>query len=148
MNIRPMTLEDLEAVSEIETLCFSVPWSKEALRETLNTPNAYYVVAEEGGQVIGYGGMLIILDEGEITNIAVTPKWRGKGKGQDILEDLLAVAIKKELVHVLLEVRAGNEAAKGLYLKKGFRVIGERKAYYKKPTENALIMQKMISSYL
>lgn len=146
MNIRRMTAEDLSAVYAIELESFSEPWSLESLTKELENHLAYYIVAEEQDEIIGYAGMWGILDEGEITNIAVKSKNRGAGIGSLILEALLNYAKEKALSRITLEVRAGNEKAKKLYHRHHFECIACRKNYYHKPTEDALIMQYIISS--
>lgn len=141
MILRPMTLADTHKVYEIECESFSVPWSLESLKEEMNNTLAYYVVAEINREVVGYGGIWGVLGEGEITNIAVDRCFRGKGIGEEILNELLRYASSQSLSLITLEVRCSNEPAKRLYLKKGFEQIAIRKNYYQKPTEDALIMQ-------
>lgn len=141
LTIRKMQKEDLEAVYALECACFSVPWSFESLSKEMDQPLATYVVAMENDQCIGYGGMWRILDEGEITNIAVDERFRGKGIGSQILEKLYQEGTEQGLVSITLEVRVSNHAAKKLYEKYGFKEIAIRKNYYQKPTEDALIMQ-------
>ena len=145
MNIRRMRPEDLKAVYAIEVESFSEPWSLESLEKEIDNHLAYYLVAEEKNEVIGYAGMWSILDEGEITNIAVKTESRGSGIGSALLEGMLSYAHKKALRRITLEVRAGNEIAKKLYQQHHFECIACRKNYYHKPIEDALIMQYMNS---
>ena len=90
--------------------------------------------------VTAYGGMLITVDEGQITNIAVHPDYRRKGLGAAIVRTLLRHAKDAKLESVSLEVRASNAAAIKLYEQAGFVEMGRRKGFYQKPTEDALVM--------
>lgn len=135
-----MTIEDLEAVYELSKACFSVPWSMDSLTKELSNPVAQYQVAEIGHEIVGYAGLWCVMDEGEITNIAVAHEHRQKGIGQAILQALLTRAKENNLKKVHLEVRASNTAAIKLYEKVGFNVMGTRKHYYTQPVEDAVIM--------
>lgn len=135
-----MTLEDLEAVYELSKTCFSMPWSLDSLTKELTNPVAQYQVAEIGNQIIGYGGLWCVMDEGEITNIAVANAYRQRGIGQAILQALLSVAKENNLKVIYLEVRTSNSAAIKLYEKAGFKCVGIRKHYYSQPVEDAVIM--------
>ena len=133
----------LEAVAEIESLCFSEPWSIGAL-ELLLGESATGVVALSNGEVTAYGGMLIVLDEGQITNIAVHPAHRRCGYGKQVLDALLGQAKQAGLQQISLEVRASNLAAISLYEKAGFFSAGRRKNFYRHPTEDGLVMLKTL----
>ena len=93
---------------------------------------------------MGYVGMMCVLDEGYIANVAVSPDWRRQGIGDALIAELLRRAVSRELAFVTLEVRAGNEAAKALYAKHGFVPVGLRKKYYASPTEDAVLMTKFL----
>lgn len=141
--IRPMVLEDVEQVWEIEKLSFKSPWSKESfLQEMQSNKNARYVVAVLGDTVIGYGGMWFIIDEAHITNIAVHPDYRDQKIGQKTVEAMIAAARKEGIHRMTLEVRVSNQTAIHLYKKMGFGEAGIRKGYYSDTGEDALIMWK------
>ena len=95
---------------------------------------------EVNGEVAAYGGMLTVLDEGQITNVAVDPIHRRKGYGRKIVSALLDYAEKNGIVSVSLEVRESNEAAIALYESFGFCRRGLRKNFYRDPTESAIVM--------
>ncbi len=95
--------------------------------------------------LVGYIGFTSVLDEAEITNVAIDKSFRGLGYGSVLMEKLLEIISKEEISRVFLEVRVGNEAAKGLYKKHGFEKIGVRKNFYRFPTEDAIVMMKMLS---
>lgn len=139
--IRRMTAEDVEAVYAIECEAFSLPWSKAALMsEMRENPVARYLVAQKDGILIGYAGIHIILDEGHITNIAVSRNMRGKGIGTMLLTALLQYAANLGVVYATLEVRVSNEAALKMYANKGFIKVHVRKKYYEDNGEDAYLM--------
>ena len=140
MVVRKMEMKDTQKVYQLSRESFSEPWALAAIEKEMTNPVASYFVAEMDGEVIGFGGMWHVLDEGEIINIAVQKSYHRQGIGKLILNQLVAEARKRELVAIHLEVRASNEAAKRLYLKHGFNSIARRKAYYHNPTEDAVIM--------
>ena len=99
-----------------------------------------FLVAEEDGEIRGYIGMYVSIDEGEITNVAVDPGWRCRGIGETMLRHMLQEAQKRAIAKIVLEVRASNQSAIRLYEKNGFRMLGVRKGFYEMPREDAYIM--------
>ena len=140
--IRKMTADDIKAVSEIENVCFSAPWTAEGLSSELANPQAEFYVLEHEGVLAAYMGMHIVLDECYIANVAVLPAHRKKGLGLRLVENALAVAAERNCSFITLEVRVSNAPAISLYEKCGFEKLGERKNFYSAPTENALIMTR------
>lgn len=131
----------LDGISKIESCCFSEPWSKKSL-ELLLTDGAFGVVAEsDDGTVAAYGGMTYVLDEGQITNIATLPEYRRQGLGRAVVCALIDAARERGLGFLYLEVRESNEAAISLYEALGFARTGRRRNFYKKPCEDAILMQ-------
>ena len=118
-----------------------MPWAKEAIENEFKNDKALYVVAEQEGQLLGYGGMWCILDEGEITTIAVAPSARRAGIGNAVVERLIAQARALSIMQIYLEVRQSNEAAQALYRKLHFEIVGQRKGYYTHPKEDAILMK-------
>lgn len=141
MYIRKATLQDIENIATLEEATFSVPWSREAIEKDLSNPVATYFVAEENESIVGYVGVWCVLDEGQITNVAVHKNYRQQGIGRQLIQTLIAYAKEKALMMLLLEVRESNEAAKKLYQSCQFESIAKRKNYYTKPVEDACIMQ-------
>ena len=139
IEIVTLTADRLSATAQIESRCFSEPWSENALAYLLGS-NTVAFAALCGGELIGYGGMVIALDEGQITNIAVHPTHRRLGAGRAILSALSKEAKKRGLKQISLEVRPSNTAAVSLYEQHGFSIAGRRKNFYKKPCEDALVM--------
>ena len=140
------TAAHLEGAAALEKMCFSSPWSAKSMELLTNDGiGVGYLCtapAVPGAEptVTAYGGMLITVDEGQITNIAVHPDHRRKGLGAAIVRALLRHAKDARLESVSLEVRVSNTAAIKLYEQAGFVEAGRRKGFYQKPTEDALVM--------
>ncbi|MCU6711826.1 ribosomal protein S18-alanine N-acetyltransferase [Paenibacillus sp. J5C_2022] len=138
---RAMTVHDIPAILAIEEEAFTIAWSEEAFRnELINNMFARYVVMEYRSELIGYGGMWIIVDEAHVTNIAIRSDCRGIGLGSRLLDRLRLTAMEYGAVRMTLEVRVSNEHAQSLYRKHGFQPAGIRKGYYSDNNEDALIM--------
>ena len=140
MNIAPMTIEDAKELSDLDQLCFAVPWSEKSFCEEANNPLATYFVAREDEKIVGYGGIWNVSGEGQITNIAVHPDMRKRGIASEILRALIKSA--KSCEKIFLEVRESNTAAICLYEKYGFKRCGVRKNFYHSPVENGIVMMR------
>ncbi len=141
-RIRRMLREDLTAVAELERACFSVPWTMENLCESLENSSYCFLVAECSGRIVGYGGMLFVADEGDVTNIAVDAAFRGRGIGTGLVRQLLEEGRARGAKAFTLEVRISNAAAIHVYEKLGFVSEGVRKHFYENPEEDARILWK------
>ena len=139
MNAIRIEQTHLAAIALLEEQCFHHPWSAASLA-LLCTDTAFGFVCFDGDVAAAYGGMLTVLDEGQITNIATAPAYRRQGLGAVVLSALLAHARERGLVSVTLEARVSNTPAIALYRKLGFLELGRRKNFYTQPTEDALIM--------
>ena len=139
MQILRLNETHLPAVVALEKACFSEPWSENALR-LLISENAVGAVCVEQDEVLAYGGMLWAPDEGQITNIAVSPDARRRGCGRAVLNFLIGAARERGCEMISLEVRESNAAAVALYEHAGFVVAGRRKRFYRSPAEDALVM--------
>ena len=143
MNVQIVTMngDHLDEVAELERVCFPDPWSRNMLKEELENDLAAFLVALDGqGAVAGYAGLQVVLDEGNILNIAVRPDCRRRGVAGQLLQGVLNFARGNRLAFLTLEVRASNYAAIALYGSRGFRGVGRRKNYYEHPREDAVIM--------
>jgi [ribosomal protein S18]-alanine N-acetyltransferase len=144
IRIRRAIPADLSELVRLEQCCFAVPWSEDSLRHELtNNPSARVLVAEApDGSLAGYAAFWLVLDEGQITNIAVDPAWRRQGIGSRLMQALISLAGNEGLNTLILEVRQRNSAAKGLYTASGFQSVGLRRGYYADNGEDAIIMLK------
>ena len=148
-SMRPFVItnareELLPQIQKIEQQSFSVPWTETMLRLQLEPDSHIFLTAEAAGDVIGYIGMMYVLDEGYISNVAVHPLWRRRGVADALLDALTERARQKILSFLTLEVRESNAPAIALYEKHGFRSVGRRKNYYEKPTEDAILMTRTL----
>ena len=140
ISVRNALPEDLPEITEIEKRCFSTPWSESAFRSQLAS-NPVFKAMIVDGEIAGYAIIdTQILPESELFNIAVAPEYRGKGLSKMLMDSVLEDAQKRGAETVLLEVRASNTAAIGLYEKYGFVQNGVRKGYYSCPKEDAILM--------
>ncbi|MCR5825078.1 MAG: ribosomal protein S18-alanine N-acetyltransferase [Oscillospiraceae bacterium] len=148
VRIVPMTHAHLDEAAALERVCFSTPWSRNMLAEELDNDASAYLVAldEADGSVVGYAGLLVVLDEGYITNVAVRPESRRAGVASALLDVFVRFAEGNRLAFLTLEVRASNYGAIALYGSRGFRGVGRRPNYYEHPKEDAIIMTREFGS--
>ena len=136
-----MTLQDVDAVWEIEKQSFAIPWSRDAfVTEVTENKCARYLVVREDGVPVAYAGMWLVLDEAHVTNIAVRSDMRGRGLGEVVARALMQLAADTGIRYMTLEVRRTNLVAQSLYKKLGFVEVGFRKRYYADNNEDALVM--------
>ena len=142
VRIVPMTADHLDDIARLEQICFSRPWSRRMLAEELENQCAAFLVAlePETNKVIGYAGLLVMADEGYITNVAVFPEYRRRGVAEQIIQVFCDFAQGNHLAFLTLEVRPSNAPAISLYNSFGFEEVGRRKNYYHLPREDALIL--------
>ena len=143
MQVRELKAEHIDMVAELEELSFAHPLSKENLGMLLpgGIGHGFVMVDEERGVAAAYGGIITVLDEGQILNIATHPDYRRRGYGDALLSRMLSDSKEKGITFITLEVRESNAAARGLYEKKGFYQVGRLKNYYDSPREDALILK-------
>lgn len=132
----------LDEIEAIERECFSTPWTREQLATQLGGDRHVFLAAELGGRVAGYVGMMHVLDEGYISNVAVGGEFRRRGVADALIAELISRCERLGLVFVTLEVRRSNAPARALYEKHGFVAVGERRNYYEQPREDAVLMTK------
>lgn len=140
MILREMLVNDLDAVMEIENELFHMPWTKEGYFTFLTRNDAMFLVVEEKGMILGYCGLIMVLDEADVTNVAVRPDRQREGIGHFLVESMMRLASDQGIYMIHLEVRAGNETAIRLYERLGFQRDGLRKKYYTDPVEDAILM--------
>ena len=134
-------------IEALERVCFSVPWTAEQIRSQLTDAQHVFLTAlDTSDRVLGYVGMMTVLDEGYIANVAVAPSYRRKGIADRLIARLDEIAQARGLAFMTLEVRSGNAPAIALYAKHRFVPVGLRKNYCSLPREDALLMTKSIGN--
>jgi [ribosomal protein S18]-alanine N-acetyltransferase len=143
VELRTMTAADLPAVLELEEDLFAPDtWTASMYRDELrHTDTRHYLVAENGAGIVGWAGLIAYADEAHVSTIGVARGRQGEGIGTQLLDALLAEADRRSPV-VLLEVRADNERAIGLYERRGFNEIGRRPRYYQPSGTDAVVMKR------
>ena len=137
--------EYLKELVELEKICFSDPWSETMFLGDLQSDyTCYFGTFDESGVLIGYAGMWMSVDGGEITNVAVHPDHRRMGIACLLINNLMRICVVNNMKFLNLEVRESNCNAISLYSKLGFEKVGLRKNYYKNPNENAVLMTKYL----
>lgn len=142
MILREMSVDDLDQVMEIEQDLFHVPWSREGYFTFLTRKDTMFLVVEEKGQILGYCGILMVLDEGDVTNVAVRRDRQKEGIGNFLMESMIRLTEELGVKMIHLEVRVSNGTAIRLYERLGFTRDGIRKNYYEKPVEDAILMTR------
>jgi len=133
MILRDMTEADLGGVLKIEHEVHAYPWTLGNFNDALRS-KYLCMVYESDGAILGYAVLMLAIDEAELLDIAVDSKHQRQGLGRQLLEEMMALARRRDMVRMVLEVRASNGAAIGLYRKAGFTDIGLRRSYY--PAQN------------
>lgn len=144
--LRPAGERDLLEIVRIERSCFADPWSEESFRRLLAVEPAIFLVAvfPPDSAVAGYAIAFAVGEDGEVLNVAVEPGFRGKGLAGQMLDALLIELGGRGVRTAFLEVRESNRPARALYGSRGFAEIGRRKAYYRRPVEDALVMRRVL----
>jgi [ribosomal protein S18]-alanine N-acetyltransferase len=137
-----MAPDDTAAVMEVERLAFSPGWAPTAFaHELTHNGMARYVVLESAsGEILGFAGLWLMVDEAHVVTVAVPPPLRGRGYGRLLVHALVELARDCGMASATLEVRDSNAAARNLYGLYGFYEVGLRKRYYADNGEDAVIM--------
>jgi ribosomal-protein-alanine N-acetyltransferase len=141
--IEPLvSLSEIDAVLAIEEASFTNPWTREMyLAELQNTGVSFFYLARDlERRTIGFCSVWRVLDELHINNLAVLPAYRRAGIGAALLTHVLDAGARMGARRATLEVRRSNEAARQLYERFGFSVVGVRHGYYSNPVEDALVL--------
>ena len=144
--LRPAVESDLTEISRIERASFADPWTEESFRRLIGVKPAIFLVAESHpeGEVAGYVAGFAIGEDGEILNVAVGAPFRGRGLAGQMLDAVLIELAARGVRSAFLEVRESNQAARALYASRGFAEIGRRRAYYRRPVEDALVLRRAL----
>lgn len=142
MILRDMAEADLDAVLAIEQQVHSHPWTRGNFGDALRAGYECKVYETQQGEMLGYAVMMLAVDEAELLDIAIAAQHQRRGLGLQLLEELLALARRRQMRRMVLEVRASNRPAIDLYRKAGFTDIGLRREYYAAHTgrEDAILM--------
>lgn len=138
MDIRAMTVDDIAAVVGLEEEIYAQPWPVQVFEDELAHVGRRYLVVEDDGIVIGYGGLMLVMDEAHVTTLAVVPGRREARLGTRLMLALIDEALAAGASQLTLEVRLSNHPAQSLYRRFGMAPVGLRKNYYR--DEDALIM--------
>jgi len=142
MEYIKMTNAHAPQIAELEKLCFSMPWSTNAVASELTNPLSLWITAVDGDRVAGYVGSQSVMGEADMMNLAVHPDYRRQGIGERLVTELVRQLSGQSVSSLTLEVRASNAPAIALYEKLGFAMVGRRPKYYQNPREDALILRK------
>lgn len=145
VNIGIMTLNDIELIEPNFIKNFDKFWSIDILKNDFQNLNSKYIVAKIDGEIVGFAGIKVILDEADIMNIVVRNDKRSLGIGSILLEKLIEIARNQSCSIITLEVNENNIFAISLYEKYHFERIGLRKKYYNN-MDNAIIMTRRITN--
>lgn len=151
MTLRAATPDDLDAIMAIERASFPTDaWSDAMMHEELRSPHGSYLVLEEAGRLIGYGGIRAVQGgtDADIQTIALAETARGRGRGRGLLRSLLIAAGDRGARGVFLEVRADNPVAQALYVSEGFAEIARRPNYYQPDGVDAIVMRLDLRGWL
>lgn len=140
ITITPMRHRHLEAVLAIEEAVQTHPWTTRLFEDELERPNRHYVVARIGSTVVGFAGLLTIVDDGHVATVAVDPSEQGTKVATRLLLELTRGALLMGANQLTLEVRVSNTRAQSLYQRFGFVPAGARKSYYADNGEDAIVM--------
>lgn len=142
-RIVPMTAAHLDRIEALERECFPEdPWSRRLFEEVLEADNAAALVGlAADGSLLGYLVFTVVLDEGNIDNLAVWRRARRQGVAEELMKTLHHFARQWGTASLTLEVRPSNTGAVSLYKKLGYQEVGRRRNYYLRPREDAIIMR-------
>lgn len=142
VEILRMTIQDLDQIKDTLYLDFDDFWNYNVFKKELENPNSKYIVAKINSEIIGFAGYWKAVDDVHITNIVTAKFYRNKGIANIMLEHLIKLAKQEQnITSITLEVKSDNIAAKKLYEKFNFNVVGLRKKYYNNK-DDAIIMTK------
>lgn len=141
VTYRPMQEADLDAVMAIEPKIYSHPWSRGNFADSIRSGHSCWV-CEHDGEVIGYGALMVVLDEAHLLNISIARAFQGRGLGRRLLQHFIEIACRHGGQMMFLEVRSSNTSAIGLYESMGFNEFSVRKGYYpaEHGREDAILM--------
>jgi ribosomal-protein-alanine N-acetyltransferase len=138
--IREMSNEDVPEILEIEKASYTMPWSATSFLSEIYSPHSITRVAEFNGTIVSYICVKKVADEGHLLNLTVHPDYRRRGIARMLFNDAIDDLLANNCRFLYLEVRVSNNVAIRMYKDLNFKIVGTRKDYYIRPTENALVM--------
>ena len=143
IEVKLMTLDDLESIQNILNSDFDEFWNYNVFKEELQSENSKYLVAKFNNEIIGFAGIKIIIDEADIMNIVTKKIYRNQGVGTLLLSQIIDLCEELNLISISLEVNEINSSAIHLYENFNFKITGNRKNYYN--GSNAILMKKNLN---
>lgn len=137
-SFRSMTVADIPVVLELERTTYPQPWSEGIFRDELGLADRVYIVAERGGVMVGFAGLMLVAEDAHVTTLAVHPEARRDGLGSRLMLELIGAGLARGARNLTLEVRSANAGAQRLYERFGLSAVGLRKHYYR--DDDAVIM--------
>ncbi len=135
-----LTLAHLRPLMRIDALVYPQPWSRRLWKAELGRDNRIYLAAVAGGQLVGYAGALLMIDDAHVTTVVTAPEQQRRGIAALLMVELAERAIAAGATALTLEVRVSNEGAQALYRRFGLAPVGVRRGYYEPGNEDALVM--------
>jgi len=142
--VRPMCATDLGAVSALDTLIQPSPWTQPQLEQAWQQAYRGWVITQQQ-QLWGFALSQQVLDEVSLLSLGVHPAMRNRGYGHALLAAVIEDALQHHALSIYLEVRASHRQAQHLYQRHGFKAMAQRKAYYRNPEEDAIIMHLLLA---
>jgi len=145
LKLREWQAADIAPMADIEQQAYPYPWSASILRDCLDAGHWGWV-ASSRGEIAAYAVVQAVLDEAHLLNVCAAPAWQGQGLGRGILQSVMQQCLERDMTRMLLEVRASNIPALGLYRSLGFQQDGVRKGYYPASggREDAVLMSRVL----
>ena len=144
LQIRQMSLQDLDEVMQIERVIYSFPWTRGNFSDSLRAGHDAWRFDDDSGRMIGYAVLMWAPDEVHLLNLSVDQGWQGRGFGERLLRWLADDVYRRGARALLLEVRPSNPVALRLYERVGMQRIGLRRGYYPsfdRRREDAVVMR-------
>lgn len=129
-HAEPMQLRDLDEVIAVERAVYEFPWTPGNFRDSMSAGYDCWVYRSEHDALIGYGVLMMGVGEAHLLNISIAAPFQRNGYGARLLEHFIDLAKRRSMDLLCLEVRPSNEAARRLYVRRGFRQVGLRRGYY------------------
>jgi ribosomal-protein-alanine N-acetyltransferase len=132
---------DVGELLVLEEAQFPEPWTRGMLLDEItNTETRRYTVAVQEKRMIGYLGVMFVLDELHVNTLGTLPGHEGRGVASSLMDDAWRDALGRGIARATLEVAASNTRAQRFYFRYGFMPVGVRKNYYERTHEDALVL--------